>query len=122
MRQACGGRDALARWQCWLHLGQREALRVPGEEAVAAGPLVHGPIHDHVVPKVDDVKLPKADEAVQDGPHRLGPRLLVHGTDADADLGQRVVGVIIRQARCLQTSLNSWHPRTPPVAEGHDSP
>ncbi len=78
--------------QVW-HLREREAIRVPGQEAVAGGPLSDGLVQNGLIAKVLDVKLAVGLQPLYNGTHGPRVRLLVHCADADVDLWQGAVMV-----------------------------
>mmetsp|Transcript_15879 Transcript_15879/g.39692 ORF Transcript_15879/g.39692 Transcript_15879/m.39692 type:complete len:1113 (+) Transcript_15879:556-3894(+) len=73
-----------------LCLLQREAVGEPGHQALHHRPLLHRLVQDGLIAKVDDLKLAGAPQPVQDLPHRLGLRLLVHGAHTHDNVGQLV--------------------------------
>lgn len=74
-----------------LGLLQGETLRVPGQQTLAARPLLNGLVENSVVAKADDVKLAPGAQARQDFKHGLAVCFLIHGTDTHSDLWKVII-------------------------------
>mmetsp|Transcript_14162 Transcript_14162/g.40627 ORF Transcript_14162/g.40627 Transcript_14162/m.40627 type:complete len:324 (+) Transcript_14162:3512-4483(+) len=76
--------EGTAQLDVLLGLGQGITTRIEGNENVHDGPISDGALLDDIISEEDALEQ-RFVQPRQDLPHWLGPRLLIHGADADAD-------------------------------------
>ena len=77
---------------------------MPRQQAVAGWPVADRLIEYVVIPEQLCLELAKSYEPLQDCFHWLGLCFLVHGADANLDLRERAVDVLVSQSWSLHTT------------------
>lgn len=74
---------------------------MPGQQAVTGWPLADRLVEYVVITEQLGLELAKSNQPLEDCLHWLGPCFLVHCADANLDLGERAVDVLVRQSWSL---------------------